>query len=97
MCVLPCKAVTVCKPVGSFAVPKALVPFAFISVPVGPLMHPVSMSFILMPLPDIGVSVLAFPNTMTMLKTLSPLAIVCFTVIPRIETLAIDLTVGVVT
>ena len=59
-------------------------------------MDAVPVRFILEPLPDILVAVIALPNPVAMFKTLTPFAIILFPVGPRIQTLAVHFSFKVI-
>jgi hypothetical protein len=59
-------------------------------------MHTVAMRFVLMPLPDILVSVVSFPDPIAMFNAQGPFAIVTFAIVPSVQTFAVHFALAVV-
>ena len=69
---------------------QAVLPFAFVSITVGPLVLPVPVCLILDPLADIAISTDTFPNAVAVLDSIRPFAIVSVTRDPRVQTFTAD-------
>ena len=75
---------------------EAVSPLSFVAVPIRPLMNSIAVSLVLVPLTDIAVTILAFPNAVPMFDPIDPLSIVLVTIHPGVDSLTVHFPVVVV-
>jgi len=76
---------------------QAIKPLSFKAVTIFPLMYTISGCFRLVPLTDIAVTEDSLPDTLALLESCCPLALVHLTVSPCVDTLSVWLSIQEVT